>query len=119
VPVAAGGIQIQSARCQCAAQKAVGQLHCRQVRHAAAHQQPAARHKTELCRQRLRSGIAGIRQWRGEFAGGSPVKAAVLAQNLPQQIASVPAALPFRDNFQRFKTIGTGNGMADAAFLFI
>ena len=67
----------------------------------------------------VRSGIDGIRQWRGEFAGGSPVKAAVLAQNFPQQIASVPAALPFRGNFQRFKTIGTGNGMADAAFLFI
>ena len=86
-------------------QKRMAELHGGQVGHAAAHQQPAARHKTELCRQRLRSGIDGIRQWRGEFAGGSPVKAAVLAQNLPQQIASVPAALPFRGNFQRFKTI--------------
>ena len=98
VSVAAGRIEIQPAGGHMQFQKLMAQLHSGQIRHTAAHQPPALRHKVKPPRQRPACLVPG--QGSGEACGLLRVQPAAAPQQLLYQIASVAAPAPRRYNLQ-------------------
>ena len=92
VSVAAGRIEIQPAGGHMQLQKLMAQLHSGQIRHTAAHQPPALRHKVEPPRQSTACLVPG--QGRGEACGLFRVQPAAAPQQLLYQIAAVAAPAP-------------------------
>ena len=117
VSVAAGRIEIQPAGGHMQLQKLMAQLHRGQIRHTAAHQPPALRHKVEPPRQSTACLVPG--QGRGETCGLLRVQPAAAPQQFLYQIATVAAPAPRGHDLQTQDGRTVHDGCADGLVFLI